>query len=160
MGIILFCVALAMAILLSYPGLIHTIAGAFRWKGKYKYVDNAFLKGAEAIDVFGNMAFASFLNDWFILKKGYHYGQGRETISSATGKNWVIGKLSFWGLGLAGLLNAIDKDHCWKYIEGDRRGYDMIGKPDPVPWYCTASFTVVAIVGLYGLTKLTLWICS
>jgi hypothetical protein len=160
MGLILFIVAVALAILLSLPGLVHTIAGAIRWKGKYRYVDNAFSKGAEAIDVFGNMAFASFLNDWFLRKGGYHYGQGRETISSATGKNWVVGKLTFWGLGLAGFLNLVDKDHCWKYIEGNRTGYDLIGKPDPVKWYCTASFMVVATVGLYGLGKLTFWICS
>ncbi|QRQ99732.1 hypothetical protein [Dyadobacter sandarakinus] len=158
MGIILFIVALPLVVVLSIPALLHTIAGAIRWKGEFRYVDRAFFNGARAIDIFGNVAYGSMLNDLFIKRGGYHYGQGSETISSATGKNWVLGKLTFLGMGLAGTLNLIDKDHCWKYIEGDRAQYDLLGKPKRVPIVYTLAFIITSIYLLYMLVRLFWWI--
>ncbi|MCF2443661.1 hypothetical protein L0657_06810 [Dyadobacter sp. CY345] len=93
---------------LSIPGITHSVVGAFRYKSGFKYVDNAFGKGARALDIFGSVAYGTMLNDWFIKKGGYHYGQGSEKVSSAAGKNWIIGKATPLGLGLAGTLNLID----------------------------------------------------
>lgn len=154
-SVALFFIALLLTFLMAVPALLHTIVGAIRWKGKGEYVKAAFFRGAHAIDVFGNVAYATFLNDWFIRKGGYHYGAKGETISSATGKNWVNGRLTWLGLGLCGLLNWIDPDHCWKYIEGRTVGMQQ---PAPVKWPYIALFLLVAGVILAGTTWFWWWI--
>ena len=159
MQVLLFVVALSLTILLSIPALIHTIFGAIRRKGKSEYVLQSFFAGAHALDVFGNVAYATFLNDWFIRKGGYHYGRRGETISSATGKNWVAGKLTWMGLGLCGLLNWIDTDHCWKYIERDASWVGII-KPPPVKWPYIVLFVLSSICVLVCLVMLWQWVFS
>jgi hypothetical protein len=158
MGIPLFLIALVLCSVLAVVALLHTIIGAIRYGGRFRYVDAAFMRGAKALDVFGNVAFATLLNDLFIKKGAYHYGYDGETISSATGKNWVLGKLSFLGKGLAGTLNMLDNDHCWKYIEGDQDLYHQIGYPGKVKWFYTASFCIVALILLSLLIWLHIWI--
>lgn len=158
MGIVLFLIAVFLSSVLAPVALLHTIVGAVRYGGKFRYVNAAFLRGAKAIDVFGNVAFATLLNDLFIKKGGYHYGYDGETISSATGKNWVLEKQSFLGKGLAGTLNMLDKDHCWKYIEGDKDLYHQIGYPGKVKWFYTASFCIVSLILLGLLGWLHIWI--
>jgi hypothetical protein len=165
MGIILWLLAKLLSNLLQVPALFHTIAGAFRFKGGWNYVNRAFLNAAYAEDVYGNIAYATMLNDLFIKKGGYHYGARNETISSATGKNWVNDKLAFLGKGLAGTLNLIDYPnwknggHCWVSIQGWTQ-YDFIGKRPPkrVPIYYTASFILIAFILLYALWKLAIWL--
>lgn len=164
MGIIEFITALILNIYLAIPGLTHTIVGAFRYKGRYKYVDDAFGKGARALDIFGNVAYGTMLNDLFMKKGGYHFGQGTEMVSSAAGKNWAIGKLTPLGLGMVGTLNLIDfknwknGGHCWTAIAGDREHYHSLRWPGTVKWYYTASFIVIASTLLYLLYKLVKWI--
>lgn len=153
LGITLFFLALVLAVLMALPALVHTLVGSWRHRGGWTYINDAFMAGAHAIDVYGNVAYATILNDLFLKKGGYHYGKRGETISSATGRNWAIGKLNWLGLGLCGLLNWIDKDHCWKSIEGGREG---LKKPKPVPWYYTAAFTVLA-AGLLGANAWFWW---
>ncbi len=158
MGVILFFVALVLCSVLSLVALLHTIAGAIRYGGKFCYINAAFLRGAKALDVFGNVAFATLLNDLFLSTGGHHYGYEGETISSATGKNWVTNKLNFLGKGLAGTLNLIDHDHCWKYIEGDKDIFQLLGHPGKVKWYYTISFIAITVVLLVLLCKFYWWI--
>ncbi|MGA9651951.1 hypothetical protein, partial [Pedobacter sp.] len=160
MGIILFITAVFLSSVLAPVALLHTVVGAIRYGGKYRYVDSAFLRGAKALDVFGNVAYATFLNDLFIQKGGYHYGNECETISSATGKNWVTGKLTWLGLGLAGTLNLIDKDHCWKYIDGDKDLFHAIGYPGKVKWYYTFSFISISVILFGFLCRFYWWILT
>jgi len=161
MGLFLFLVSKVLSLVLSIPALLHDIAGAIRYKGGWKYIDDSFKRSALAEDVYANIAYATMLNDLFLKHGGWHYGYRDETISSATGKNWALGKLAFLGKGLAGTLNLIDfknwknGGHCWVSIQGDRSRYN---KPDPVGWHYTASFILIASVIIYSLIKLTIWI--
>lgn len=155
LSIILYLTALVLAALMALPALIHTIIGSIRWKGGISYIKDAFMAGAHAIDVYGNVAYATLLNDYFIRKDGYHFGRTGETISSAVGKNWVGGTLTWLGLGLCGLLNLLDKDHCWKYIEG--RDSNMV-KPKAVKPTYTIAFVIVALLWLFTAVKLLLLI--
>ena len=164
MGIILFVVSLLLNIVLAIPGLIHTIAGAFRYRGKFSYVDAAFLRGAKALDIFGNVAYGTLLNDLLIEKGGYHFGQGSEKVSSAAGKNWAIRKLTPLGMGLVGFLNLIDwknwksGGHCWNAIEGEKEYYQTRVYPGPVRWYYTTYFTIVTVLIVYPLIRLCYWL--
>lgn len=158
MGILLYFVAVFINVLLAIAGLFHTIFGAIRYGGKFRYINAVFMKGARALDIYGNVAYASMLNDLFLKRGGHHYGDENETVSSATGKNWVTGNLTFLGKGLAGTLNMIDNDHCWKYIEGDKDLYHLIGHPGKVPFYYTYSFIFIAGLGLYLLFRLNYWL--
>jgi hypothetical protein len=164
MGIVLFIVAALLSFIFALPALLHTIAGAFRYHGKFKYVNGAFFNGAHALDVFANEAYGTFFNDWFILKGGYHFGRKGETLSSAIGKNWVLGKLTFLGTGMAGAINLIDRGtankggHCWVYIEGERSKYNLIGVPNPVSWFKTFVFIVFALIMIAISGWLTWWI--
>lgn len=155
MPIALFFIALLLTFLMSIPAMLHTAAGSIRWKGSWGYILDAFFRGAHAIDVFANVVYATFLNDWFIRRGGYHYGAKGETISSATGKNWVMGRLTWIGLGLCGTLNWIDTDHCWKYIEGRTVGME---KPESVKWPYIALFLFVAGLLLAGTVWFWWWI--
>ncbi|MDQ6482240.1 hypothetical protein [Dyadobacter sp. LHD-138] len=164
MGIILFIVSVLLNILLSIPALIHTIAGSIRYKSKFAYIDSAFMRGAKALDIFGNVAYGTLLNDLFIKKGGYHFGQGTEKISSAAGKNWILGKLTPLGLGLTGTLNLIDfknwknGGHCWTAIEGGREHYHSLRWPGTIKWYYTFSFLIISTTLLYLLFRLLIWI--
>lgn len=164
MGLTLFIVGILLNMLLALPALLHTIVGAFRYRGKYAYVDDAFYRGAKALDIFGNVAYGTLLNDLLIKKGGYHYGQGSEKISSATGKNWVKGKLTFMGKCLASFLNMIDwknwqsGGHCWTSIEGDRAEYDSMGLPDPLPKYYAVLFVLFLFIVFRLIIKLYIWI--
>jgi len=164
MGIFLWVVWKLLSTVLSIPALLHRIAGAFRYKGGWKYVDDTFLRSAYAGDIYSNIAYATMLNDLFIQHGGYHFGNRDETISSAAGKNWAMGKLAFLGKGLVGTLNLIDfknwknGGHCWVSIQGTRELYAKNGKPDPIVWYYTASFMVIAGVIIYSLVRFTIWL--
>jgi hypothetical protein len=48
---------------------------------------------------------------------GYEFGDVRETISSALGKNQRDGTLSKFGKGICFVLDEIDKNHCKKSIK-------------------------------------------
>jgi len=158
MGFVLLLLSRILDLILMIVGLFHTIFAAYRYGGKIKYINKVFYDSAVAIDVYGNVAYGALFNDLFIKKGGYHYGQGRETVSSATGKNWAKNKLTFLGKGFAGMLNMLDEDHCWKAIEGYTLEYKNIIKPDKIHWIYTVSFIIFATVILSALIWLNYWI--
>lgn len=76
-----------------------------------------FRTSAVNIDRFGNQELKGILN--YSLRKtgGYDFGDYRETISSALGKNQKAGTLTKTGKVLAKILDTIDKRHCVNSIK-------------------------------------------
>ena len=71
---------------------------------------------AVAVDRFGNYQYRSLFNRLLRTKHGYEFGDFRETISSALGKNQRDDTLSKSGKILTAILDFIDKNHCEKSI--------------------------------------------
>lgn len=101
MGILLFIIATILWIPLT---IFNWIIVAY----KYGLSNNYFLETATDIDRFGNINFRSFLN-WSMQKDGYEFGDVRETISSALGKNERDKKLTRFGKIIVNILYFIDK---------------------------------------------------
>lgn len=69
------------------------------------------------IDRFGNRNMRTLWNATLRKPNGYEFGDYRETISSALGKNKKMDTLSFAGKILCRILHIFDKDHCIKSIK-------------------------------------------
>lgn len=89
-----------------------TIVNYFCVDNKRRY----FRSTAVNMDKFGNREFRAMLNKFFRKPTGYKFGDERETISSALGKNQRDGTLTTAGKILCWILDTIDKDHCKKSI--------------------------------------------
>jgi hypothetical protein len=85
-----------------------SIVNYFCVKNKKGY----FKQTALNLDKFGNREFRAFFNRFFRTEKGYPFGNERETISSALGKNERDGTLSRFGKIMVWVLDKIDKNHC------------------------------------------------
>ena len=78
---------------------------------------SSLLKGfAKWIDQLGNSVCRDLFNDLLITRRGYRFGDVRETISSVLWKNERIWTLTKTGEWLVNLLDKIEKDHCKKSI--------------------------------------------
>ena len=71
-----------------------------------------FKQSALNLDKYGNREFRAFFNKFFRTENGYLFGNERETISSALGKNERNGTLSKCGKVMVFILNKLDKNHC------------------------------------------------
>ncbi len=113
MGILLYIVA----IILFIPLTVINIVCVF---GKYgltwKTANGYFYETAVDIDRFGNRNFRTLLN-LTLQRNGYKFGDERETISSALGKNKRDNTLTKTGVILCKILDALDKNHCLKSIK-------------------------------------------
>ena len=67
------------------------------------------------IDIFGNRAFRTLWNSWFV--RGYKFGAWGETMSSVLGKNQRDNTLTISGKVLCWILDTIEKNHCIKSIK-------------------------------------------
>jgi hypothetical protein len=76
-----------------------------------------FKSTAVNIDRFANREFRAMLNKFLKQPQGYKFGDERETISSALGKNQRNNTLTKTGKALCAILDFIDKDHCKKSIQ-------------------------------------------
>lgn len=72
---------------------------------------------ALSIDKLGNVVMSNIFNDVMITKNGYKFGDDRETISSALGKNKIKNSLSKTGILLCKILDFIDDNHCVNAIK-------------------------------------------
>lgn len=120
MGTILAIVAIVMAIILFPIGLLFTFATNLykrQWKYSFKRLDNQLLSIATAIDASGNVVCKDLFNLCLTQKEGYEFGNRKETVSSALGKNQRDGTLTGLGKFVALTLDKIDKDHCLKSID-------------------------------------------
>lgn len=71
---------------------------------------------AKNIDIWANKEFRATWNAKLIIPSGYKFGIEGETISSALGKNELMGTLTKEGEILVKILNKLEKDHCILWI--------------------------------------------
>ncbi|MGV4404440.1 hypothetical protein ACQ1PF_05370, partial [Ornithobacterium rhinotracheale] len=88
-------------------------------RAKDKTSKGYFRSTAVNIDRFGNREFRATWNKYLRKENGYAFGDERETISSALGKNERDNTLTKCGKILCKFLNKIDKNHCAKSINTD-----------------------------------------
>jgi 8-oxo-dGTP diphosphatase len=112
---ILLVLAIFLAIVLFPIGF--SVAMFYPKRGKYMY------KIALGIDQLGNVVCKHLFNITLIKKDGYKFGNEDETISSVIGKNKVLNKLTYTGMLLSMLLDAIDENHSIKSIEADENKF-------------------------------------
>ncbi len=109
MNFILFLVAIIVFLPLSLINIILVIL-------KGGSVSNYFLETAIDIDRFGNRNFRTLLNTT-LQRNGYKFGDERETISSALGKNKRDNTLTKTGITICNILDYLDNNHCLKSIK-------------------------------------------
>lgn len=160
MNILLYFVAVILDWLLAIPAFFHAVFGAFRFKTGWKHFSLACLNAALAKDIAANVAYSSLMNDLCIRKGGYHFGRYGETLSSAIGKNWSNGTLTWIGKSLCGFLNFIDfrnwknGGHCWMAIENP----SYYRKPLRIPFYYTLLFPLLFTLIFSALIALYSWL--
>ncbi len=104
MGFILFIIATVLWLPLT---LVNWIVVFFK-----KGLSNQYFKQtAMDIDRFANRNFRTLWN-YALQKNGYEFGDVRETISSALGKNKQNNTLTRTGKILCAVLDFFDKNHC------------------------------------------------
>ena len=114
MEFLIFLVAIVLFIPLTVLNLVAVgIKYSFKWSVLKKY----FIETAIDIDKFGNKNLRTLLNSTLIIKKGYHFGNGKETISSVLGKNKRDSTLTKTGKAVCAILDFLDKNHCIKSIQ-------------------------------------------
>lgn len=110
LGLLLFIIAITLFLPLSISNFIVCMVKGFN-------VTNYFRSTAVTMDKYANREFRTLWNACLRKPNGYPFGDPRETISSALGKNKEKGTLSSAGKVLCGLLDFIDKNHCINSIE-------------------------------------------
>jgi hypothetical protein len=107
------------ALLMVATGLIIplTVVNRHYVDAKYGDTDGYWRDTAKNIDVWANREFRATWNARLITKGGYQFGVDGETISSALGKNELIGALTNEGKKLVKILNKLDAGHCLTAID-------------------------------------------
>jgi hypothetical protein len=113
MGILLYFVAIILYLPLT---IINTILVLNKYGWKFKTIDDYFFQTAVDIDKFANRNFRTLWNET-LQKNGYQFGDERETVSSALGKNKRDGTLTQTGKILCDILDRLDENHCIKSIK-------------------------------------------
>ena len=72
---------------------------------------------AKNIDIWANKEFRATWNAKLIIPSGYKFGIEGETISSALGKNELMGTLTAEGKRLVKILHKLEKNHCILWID-------------------------------------------
>lgn len=118
-NMILLAVAVGLASVLIPLGIVFTLGKAlweWNWRKIVGYLANSAGALALAIDHFGNTVCRDLFNSLFLKRGGYGFGNIRETISSALGKNHQRGTLTRAGQLLVWILDLIDPGHVQKAI--------------------------------------------
>lgn len=89
-----------------------------RWSFSFKRLDQQFLSIATSIDASGNVVCKDLFNLILIRKGGCEFGNRKETISSALGKNLRDNTLTKAGKFIVFVLDKIEDNHCLKSIDG------------------------------------------
>lgn len=157
-AIVIWVFAVLSTVVLFMGGGMQLIIDLIRWDGKYNRAYRYFMSSALAIDVMGNTLFKPLLNAVFTKKNSYSYGTDiTETISSVTGKNQCIDGLTWFGRGLASILNILDKDHCYKSIN-DPIYHTFFSIPKKEHWFIPLSSLFVFLAILFSLWKLLVYV--
>ena len=97
---------------------------------KYGNTKGYFRSTALSIDIWGNREFRTLWNSRLIIEGGYQFGREGETISSALGKNKLMGTLTKEGNKLANILDKIDTNHCIKsmkyFDDAEKEKFEML----------------------------------
>ena len=113
-SILLLVIALILGFILIPSSIIVTVTTVFIRNNAliaYNKIGKYLKSIAIVIDQMGNVTLSFALN-YFLQKGGYQFGNRNETISSAIGKNQVMGTLTQAGWAICNTLNFIHKDHC------------------------------------------------
>ena len=86
---------------------------------KYGNTDGYWQSTAKNIDIWANKEFRATWNAKLIIPSGYKFGIEGETISSALGKNELMGTLTKEGEILVKILNKLEKNHCILWINNE-----------------------------------------
>jgi hypothetical protein len=113
MGILLYFIAILLYVPLT---IINTILVLVQYGWKWATVNSYFFETAVDIDRFANRNFRTLWN-LTLQKYGYEFGDYRETVSSALGKNKLNGTLTITGKILCAFLDFLDENHCIKSIK-------------------------------------------
>ena len=113
MGILLYFVAIILYLPLT---VINTILVLNKYGWKFKTIDDYFYQTAVDIDKFANRNFRTLWNET-LQKNGYQFGDERETVSSALGKNKRDNTLTKTGMIVCNILDRLDENHCIKSIK-------------------------------------------
>ena len=106
------------ALLITATGLIIplTVINRHYVDEKYGNTDGYWQSTAKNIDIWANKEFRATWNTKLIIPSGYKFGIEGETISSALGKNELMGTLTKEGKTLVKILNKLEKNHCILWI--------------------------------------------
>ena len=106
------------ALLIIATGLIIplTVINRHYVDEKYGNTDGYWQSTAKNIDIWANKEFRATWNAKLIIPSGYKFGIEGETISSALGKNELMGTLTKEGKILVKTLNKLEKNHCILWI--------------------------------------------
>ena len=97
--------------------IINYFAVIYKYGFSRKTIKGFFKQTAIDVDRFGNHNFRTLLNLTLRQENGYEFGDFRETISSALGKNQRDKTLSKTGKIISDFLDFLDKNHCNKSIK-------------------------------------------
>lgn len=88
-------------------------------------VNKRFRNLAESIDRLGNVTCSELFDDTLITNEGHKFGNGRETISSAIGRNHMFGTLNKFGKKVSDILSkCFEEEHAIKAIGNRPIKYD------------------------------------
>ena len=114
MGILLYFIAIILYIPLT---VINAFLVLFKYGWTWKTINDFFYETAVDIDRFANRNFRTLWNETLRKEGGYKFGDERETVSSALGKNKRDNTLTKTGKILCSILDFLDKNHCLKSIK-------------------------------------------
>jgi hypothetical protein len=118
MGFLLFLVSVILsAVMYPLALLASIIINVLHPKTALDKLNQQFVDIAVSVDVTGNVVCDDLMNQIWIKKDGYKFGNRKETISSVLGKNQLTHKLTWLGWIIAKTLDVIEKDHCFNSID-------------------------------------------
>ncbi len=129
-GALLFLISLVLLVVTGPIGLIYGLFHNLFTKG-VTGIGEYLLKIAISVDQLGNVLMQHLLNDLWVKKGGYPFGNRDETISSALGRNKKLGMLTPFGRAIDRFLDLIDPDHSLNsidyYVEPSPNVIDKLG---------------------------------
>lgn len=128
-GVLLFFISILLLLVTGPIGFIYGLFYKFIQKGTAGLGEYT-LKVAVSIDQLGNVIMQHLLDQLWVKKDGYRFGNRDETISSAIGRNKKLGTLTGFGRAIDKFLDRIDPNHSLNsidyYIEPTTQIIDMV----------------------------------
>ena len=115
-GVLLFFISILLLVITGPLGFVYGLFHSLFTRG-FSGLSGYTLKIAISIDQLGNVIMQHLLNLLWITERGYKFGNRDETISSALGRNKLMGTLSPFGKGIDKMLDLIDPNHSLNSID-------------------------------------------